>query len=196
MKKVLFAIILTVVGMSAASAQVRPGMKYNELKSIYSTKGYVKADTDPYSPGWNAFASFVVPGLGQVIARETGRGIGFFAASTALSGFGYYEAYKLLDNVEKDASGKYLKDASGSIVFKDEKAAKRQVLLICAAGLSEIIVDIWACVDAAKVSKVKNLYNRDVNKYSLEPSFYPSVQAVQTGTGYSLAPGMTFALNF
>lgn len=196
MKKVVFAIILIVAGMSAASAQVRPGMKYNELKSIYSTKGYIKADTDPYSPGWNAFASFVVPGLGQVIARETGRGIGFFGASTALTVFGYYEAVRLLDNVEKDASGNYIKDASGSIVFKDESAAKRQVILMFAASLSEIVVDIWACIDAAKVSKVKNLYNRDLNKYSLEPSLYPSFQAVQTGNGYALAPGLTFALSF
>jgi len=196
MKKLLFAAILLIVGMSFASAQVRPGMKYNELRDMYSTRGYVKSASDPYSPGWSAFASFVVPGLGQVMSREAGRGIGFFAASTAASAFGYYEAVKLVDNVVKDSEGNAIKDANGDIQFKDENAAKKQVLLLCASGLTEGIICLWSCFDAAKVAKVKNLYNRDLNRYSIEPSFYPSVQAVQTGNGYALAPGMTFALNF
>lgn len=195
MKKLVLAILLLVAGMSFASAQVRPGMKYNELKSMYSTRGYTKAAEDVYSPGWSAFASLVIPGLGQVMSRETGRGIGFFAGSVALSAFGYYEAAQLVDNVT-DANGNVNKDSAGNLVFKDENAAKKQVLLMCAAGLSELVVNIWACTDAAKVAKIKNLYNRDIKKYSFEPSFYPSVQAVQTSTGYALAPGMTFALNF
>ena len=195
MKKLVFAILLLVAGMSFASAQVRPGMKYSELKSMYTTRGYSKTAGDVYSPGWSAFASFVIPGLGQVMSKEAGRGIGFFAGSTALRAFGYYEAAKLIDNAT-DGNGNINKDASGDLKFNDESAAKKQIALICAAGLSELIVDIWACADAAKVAKVKNLYNRDLKKYSIEPSFYPSVQAVQTSNGYSLAPGMTFALNF
>ena len=171
-------------------------MKYRELKSMYSTRGYTRSSADPYSPGWSAFASYVVPGLGQAINRETGRGLRFFGASTALSAFGYYEADKLLDNIVKDENGDYKKDASGDIQFKDEKAAVRQITYLCAAGLSEVIVCLWSCIDASKVAKVKNLYSRDLRNHALEPNLYPSVQTVQTGNGCKLAPGMTLALNF
>ena len=196
MKRFIFAVILLVAGMSVASAQVRPGMKYNELKSVYSFRDYNKSANDPYSPGWNAFASYVLPGLGQALSREPGRGLRFFATSTAVSAFGYYEADKLLDNLVKDANGDYARDADGGIMFKDEGAAKRQVMALIASGVAEAAVCLWSCVDAARVAKIKNLYSRDVRSYTLEPSLYPSVQTVKTGSGYQLAPGVTFALNF
>jgi len=196
MKKLIFAIILLVAGMSASTAQVRSDMKYRELKHEYSTRGYHRNATDPYSPGWSAFASYVIPGLGQVMSRETGRGLRFFAASTAVRAFGYYQADKLLDNIVKDADGNSIKDASGDIQFIDEKAAKRQITYLCAAGLSEVFICVWSCVDAAKVAKVKNLYSRDLRNHAIEPSMYPSVQTVWSSDGYQLAPGITFAMKF
>ena len=196
MKKIIIAVIVLVAGMSVASAQVQPGMKYRELKSMYNTKGYVKSDIDPYAPVWTGIASYLLPGLGQAIVGETGRGLRFFAASTVISSFSSYTADQLIDNIVKDDYGAFVKDESGNYQLKDKAAAKRQVMALCAAGISELIVCIWSSADAAKVAKVKNLYYRDVRKYTLEPSLYPSVQTVQTGTGCRLAPGMTFALNF
>ena len=196
MKKVIFAIFLLIAGMSVASAQVRSGMKYSELKHQYSVRGYHRSATDTYSPGWSAFASYVIPGLGQVMSRETGRGIRFFAASTAISAVGYYQADKLLDNIVKDADGNAVKDASGDIQFIDEKAAKRQITYLCAAGLSELFVCFWSCADAAKVAKVKNLYSRDLRNHAIEPSMYPSVQTVMSSNGCQLAPGITLAMKF
>ena len=134
--------------------------------------------------------------MGQALSRETGRGLRFFLTSTAISAFGYYEADKLMDNIVKDASGNYVKDSDGSYQFTDKDAAKKQIISLCAAGLSELIVCVWSCADAAKVAKVKNLYSRDLNKYSVEPSLYPSVQTIQAGDSYRLAPGMTLALKF
>lgn len=96
----------------------------------------------------------------------------------------------------KDANGDYVKDAEGNYQFNDKDAAKKQVVTLCAAGLSELIVCIWSCADAAKVAKVKNLYSRDLRKYSMEPSLYPSVQTIQTADSYRLAPGMTLAIKF
>ncbi len=196
MKKIIIAIFLLVAGMSVLSAQVRPGMKYREIKSMYNTRGYVKSDIDPYSPGWNAVASYMLPGLGQAVAREPGRGLRFFAASTLISAFGYYQADNLMDNLVRDENGDFVEDASGDFQFKDEAAAKKQLIALCASSISELVVCIWSCVDAAKVAKIKNLYYREARKYSLEPSLYPSVQTVQAGNSYRLAPGMTFALNF
>ena len=59
-------------------------------------------------------------------------------------------------------------------------------------------MDIWSCVDAVKVAKVKNQYYQDVaaGKHAFSASVYPSVNLVQTSTSTTAAPGMTLALTF
>jgi hypothetical protein len=84
MKKIVILIAAFVFAASSLSAQVAPRMKYKDLKDTYNPKEYVKSANDPYSPGWSGFASFVLPGLGQVISGETGRGIAFFAGDLAI----------------------------------------------------------------------------------------------------------------
>ena len=57
------------------SVEIVPGMKYRQLKHIYNYREYVPSLTDRYSPGWSGVASFFVPGLGECINGEWGRGL-------------------------------------------------------------------------------------------------------------------------
>ena len=91
---------------------------------MYNPKMYVKSMTDPYSPGLAGVCSFLVPGLGQVVSGETGRGIAFFAGDVGFGVAATACAVKFMSYAQKDANGNYVKDSSGQIVMTDEKAAK------------------------------------------------------------------------
>lgn len=56
---------------------ITPNMKYKQLKRIYNYKEYEKTLADRYSPVWSGVASFFIPGLGQMISGEVGRGFAY-----------------------------------------------------------------------------------------------------------------------
>ena len=85
MKRFFIMLAAVVLTATTLSAQIVPGMKYRDLKNMYNPRQYVRNAADPYSKGWSAVASAVVPGLGQMICKETGRGIGILAGDVALS---------------------------------------------------------------------------------------------------------------
>ena len=85
-----FIIILAIAMASAlgASAQVAnteltEGMKYKQLKHMYNYKEYSETMYDRYSPAGAGIASFFIPGLGQMISREVGRGFAWFGGAAA-----------------------------------------------------------------------------------------------------------------
>ena len=80
MKKILIAVVVALVAMASANAQVAPGMKYKDLKGMYDTKEYVQQAIDPYRVGWTKFFSFFTPGLGHIMMGEVGRGFIFVGA--------------------------------------------------------------------------------------------------------------------
>ena len=97
MKRIFFVILMTVFCANVSFAQVAetvqnqeaaealtaedsninkivPFMKYRTLKNIYNYKDYVKSDIAKHSVGGCGVASFFIPGLGQMICNEVGRG--------------------------------------------------------------------------------------------------------------------------
>lgn len=154
---------------------IRPNMKYKELKTLYNHKEYTPGLADRYSPGWTGVASAFIPGLGECINGEWGRGIGKFLGSATLTAIGnncrinsYHDA-----NWETDVA----------------------VAVVCyAAALG---IDIWSIIDAVRIAKVKNMYGQDLMRtYSLEMDLFPSVNYVQTENGIQPTAGLTFALRF
>ena len=197
MKRIVVLIAAFVFTATALSAQVAPRMKYKDLKDTYNPKEYVKSATDPYSPGWSGFASFVLPGLGQVISGETGRGIAFFAGDVAIGATANIFADKFLDTVQKDADGKPAKDADGKYIFTDEKGARKWAGAIVGVSATAVAYYIWNICDARKVAKVKNMYYQGLaGNHAVGVDFYPSFDYAITGSGARLVPGMTLALQF
>ena len=197
MKKIVILIAALIFTATSLSAQVAPKMKYKELKNTYDPREYVKSEADPYSPGWSGFASFVLPGLGQVISGETGRGLAFFAGDVGFSVAAGLCADKFLKYVKTDAAGKPVRDDKGKYVYTDDKAAGKWAGAVIGVSAVGVACYIWNICDARKVAKVKNMYYQDLaGKHAIGVDLYPSFDYAVTGEGSRLVPGMTLSLQF
>lgn len=195
MKRFIIIFAAVILAASTMSAQT-VSKKYKEIKDIYNPKEYVKSANDPYNRGLAGLGSFFVPGLGQVLAGETGRGIRVFCGDALLGLAGGVCAYKALDYVERDAAGNFKKDADGDLVVTDQKAFMKWGLSMLGFGCASLVYDIWNICDAVKVAKVKNMYYQDIQSRAMELKFYPSVDYAMTSNGNQAVAGMTVALRF
>lgn len=154
---------------------IRPGMKYNELKHLYNRSAYVSLPGDPYSPAWSGVASFVIPGLGQMICGEVGRGFAFLGGQAALC---------LVTGV-----------STSVLMAYDYWALSSVVAIVGSLGI--VAIDVCSIVDAVRVAKVKNMYTQDLrSNYSFDLKLHPSVDVMQVGNTLQPTVGMTLALNF
>ena len=128
---------------------------------------------DRYDPTLAGVASFLVPGLGQVLAGGRGRGLLFFAGSVVSSAL---TISSLSKNTVLISDGYYseTRKTSGSTYIG----------LIASAGIW-----IWSIVDAVKVAKVNNLAYRDKNKVGLH-NFSPVL--IQNPNNGQLTGGLSF----
>ena len=141
-------------------------LKYRELKKIYDRREYFPHYDDLYKPGVAGIASFFIPGLGECICGEWGRGIGFFAGHVVLMAgttvaYNYYEGLALVG---------------------------------LAACLALDIFSIVDAVHVAKVKNMYYRDIREHSYVSF--SVLPSLNYVKTGNNMELATGLTFALTF
>lgn len=155
-----------------------PNMKYKQLKHLYNHKEYTKTIGDRYSPAWSGVASFFIPGLGQMVSGEIGRGFAFLGGHVGgivLGSVIYASGY--------NPSGVYI--SSGA------------ALVAAAVFAGVLALDIVAIVDGVKVARVKNMYEQDMRKlYSVNVKLYPSVNYTYVGGAAYPAAGLTLALNF
>ena len=166
--------ILLSVLLFTASFQANAQYKMN--KHYYNYRDYVPHYDDKYNPGLCGAASFLVPGLGQVIARETGRGIAFFAGSMACYVLTYSGAMMMTNSY------------SSSMYSNDFDDGARLFL----GGLAGMLaVDIWAIVDAVRVAKVNNMAINDLRKNTFR--LQPSLNMTPKG---SFVPGLAMGINF
>lgn len=196
MKRIIVFLAAVVLMGSTLSAQVAPGMKYKELKDIYRSRDYVKSIGDPYSPFWSGIASMAVPGLGQLICGETGRGLGIIAGDIVLAGGAYFCADKFMSYAQKDANGEYIRDDKGNVVMTDEDAAKKWGFGLLGICLGGAVYDLWNIFDAVKVAKVKNMYYNDLQRHSMQMDLYPTVDYALTAQGYAPVAGLTLSMKF
>ena len=152
-----------------SSLAVAPMMKYKEMAKVYDYRLYQKSLYDRYSPAGSGVASFFIPGLGQMICGEWGRGFAYL---------GGHLGCNLLTSLSAIAESDTL-------------------VLMGLAGM--LAIDICAIVDGVRVAKVKNIYMEDLRKsgyYGLDVDIYPSVNYVRTTSGVQPTAGMTLALRF
>lgn len=196
MKRIVILLATVALMATSLSAQVVPGMKYRDLKDIYGSRVYVKSNVDPYSRFWSGLASFAVPGLGQMICGETGRGLAVLGGSAALSMVNSAVARKYLSYAQKDADGHHIKGENGWYVFTDEQAAKKWGYTLLGTAMTSLVYDIWNICDARKVARVKNMYYQDLQGRAVEFNLYPTVNYAMTSNGTQPVAGMTLSLQF
>lgn len=157
-------------------------VKYNELKKIYNYKEYTATIDDKYSPGLSGVASFFIPGLGQVICNEVGRGLGFFFGSEGAVALG--TAVMMTGIVY---------DYEGNISSVRPGAALAGLALYAGAAA----LDIISIVDGVRVAKVKNMHMQDIkNSCAFDVKLYPSFDYAMVGSTYQPTAGLTMAVRF
>ena len=168
MKKALtlFALLLCCLNLTAQQARI-PG--YNDLKNSYNYQDYTSSSTDIYNPAVVGAAS-IIPGLGQFICGEFGRGFVFLGGTAACIGLGtmFIESGKVY-NVDMTLHS-----------VRPGAIAGAAVMFTGAAAL-----EILSIINATRIAKVKDLYVRANGRdKKVELSAVPS------------AGGVTLALKF
>lgn len=165
---------------------VRPGMMYKELKGIYDYNLYTPQYSDPHNIFAAGLCSFFIPGLGQMISGEVGRGFGFLGGSV-----GCALIYGIGGALVIGSMDPYSGDVNTSVMGVG-------TVLAIGGLIGLITVDIYSIVDAVRVAKVKNMYMRDLQGLStfelkLSPYIQPaSIQNFNT----SASVGLTLKARF
>jgi TM2 len=166
------------------SSAIMPGMRYKDYHKLYKASDYVHVTGDRYSPALGGVLSFLIPGLGQMVCGEVGRGFSWFGGAVACS---------VVMGV-----GVGLTAGAVSYDYYDEDMAIAGLVLTLAGSISLLSVDIAAIVDGVKVAKIKNMYQRDTREMSsVKLDMSPYFAIAPTGIG-SAAPvaGMSLRLSF
>jgi hypothetical protein len=163
--------------ISADIHEIAPGMKYKELKHIYDYKDWHSTQEDEYSPALMGLCSFLIPGLGQMICDEVGRGFAWLGG----------------------AVGCYLLTAGTSamgfaLIMTGSGVAGPLVMF--AGPIAMLTLDICAITDACRVAKVRNMYTADLEKRKYSLDLHPSVDCINLSGGVQPVAGLTLALKF
>ena len=135
-------------------------LQYRDCLKLFDERNYAPRYDDPYQPFAAGIVSYFVPGLGQTICGETGRGLRIFlttelmATSTILS-FVYTPGF---------FDQKYYYDEQAIIRQPSDWDYVRNITML--AGTCALYV--WNIFDAVKVAKIKNMYYQAICDYPAE----------------------------
>lgn len=154
--------------------KIVPGMRYRDYMYLYRPSDYVRAPGDPYSPAVSGIVSALIPGLGQMICGEIGRGFAILGVNVGVPVVGVL----------------------GTALFSYNSYGAA-ITGITVTTLLSLGVYVWNIVDAVQVAQIKNMYRQDLRRaYSFGLDLYPSVNFIPSASGIHPAPGITLALNF
>ena len=155
---------------------IHPGMKYRQYRKLYKASDYVRMPGDRYSPVVGGLCSFLIPGLGQAVNGDFGRGLAFFGGTVA----GYMAmgvGIGLLDSYDEGAG------TAGSV-------------LVTVGGAAVLGVAIWSIIDGVQHAKIKNMYLRDiVGISSLDISLNPYIASTAAPFSPDASPAFGLSLN-
>ncbi len=167
MKKYISLLFMVLFVNSLTYAQ------YRIYKTKYDRHTYKVQPGDPYNPTVTGIASFCIPGLGQMTAGETGRGLAFMLpwATPFLTYF--------------------FVSSTGNTNSKAFEVFGNDILPVYMVGVA-----VWSCIDGVRVAKVNNLAWRDRNKTSLNLHIDPFVDVLRDNPQGQLITGITLKYHF
>ncbi len=174
------------------AGDVYQGMKFREYKKFYDPRDYVPMYGDRYSPVASGVCSWLVPGMGQMICGEVGRGFAFMGGCAA----SLYMMMVGLAIMPVDNPG-YPNDDFQSEHRGYEAAS---AVLMMTGMIGYLTSHIWSIVDAPRVAKIKNMYRRDVYDMAsvslrLEP-YVATTAGMAPNSGLPLAAGASLKVRF
>ena len=169
--------------------------RYKDIAPYYDSSYYVSRAGDPYVPVLSGLASWFIPGLGQFLDDEPGRGLGIIGANIGLVVLETVES-SLIFYSAAEASSYYMK--YGHSYGSDGLAAASLGALIL-TGAFHVGFNIWNIVDAVKVAEVKNMYYQDTRgrRASWDMHLQPNLAFAPAASG-SVEPvaGLSLSLSF
>lgn len=177
--KIIFLLAFASFSLSAFCQDV-PNIpnypNYESLRMRYSTKGYVAMPGDRHNVVASGVASAFLPGLGECLNGEWGRGMGKFGIGLVCVG----GASASMAFLFQDSSTMAIIGSVGLIIF----------------GSATIALDVWSVIDAVRIAKVKNLYERDCRKASADVRVLPKFDVLTLGDGARTTAGLSLVVNF
>jgi hypothetical protein len=178
MKKSILILFCLLVMSSSDNAQ------YRINKTMYDYRTYSHQPGDPYSPVVAGVASFLIPGLGQMISGEFGRGAAFFGGAfgcVIIMGVGVLSLTLTVIDVMNTG---------------DNAGANVGLGLIWTGLFGFILVDIWSVIDGVRVAKVNNLAFHDKNKLSYKLNIHPWINTSYYARTGSMPVGLSLKVKF
>lgn len=159
---------------------VSEGMRYKDYKKLYNYHHYTRQFGDPYNPTLSGVASWLIPGLGQGICDEWGRGAAIFGGYVAIS-LGW--AATIVTTATYNP-------------YNNTYTANPSTLLLTTALLATY--NIWNIVDAVHVAKIKNMYYQDLHakQASIQMSLSPCVTYINTPEANAPVMGLSMHIGF
>jgi len=170
MKAIFIAIVLLFVSTTEA--------QYRENKKKFDYKSYSYQAGDRYNPTLAGAASFLWPGLGQIIVGETGRGLAFMGGSIVSAIIFAKGLIQFDDSI-----------ITYSIYDTNAVNSYRGRDLIWIGLIGTIGITFWSMGDAVRVAKVNNLASREIDKkvsFSLHPIVLPQTNSKHLAGGLQL----------
>ncbi len=171
LKKFLFIIAGVLFFSTLTNAQ------YRINKTRYDYRAYSYQVDDPYNPAIAGVLSFLIPGLGQMVSGEFGRGAAFLAGEI---GFGVICMVGVVS---------FASDLGVGLI------GERGIALMWIGLAGMLTVDIWSVVDAVRVARVNNLAFRDKSKTSLNLHISPYFSASYYSNGKPVT-GLSMKFSF
>lgn len=183
MKKTIFLFFILLAFVVNVSAQ-----RYSINKYKFDSHQYIPEYGDIYNPGISGVCSFLVPGLGQMLCGETGRGIAFFGGYVGCAivyGVGASQSLSSLSNIDYYGNSTYNRNSNAGV----------GTMIVGLGGM--VFVSIWSIVDAVNVAKVNNMYYRSLRKTSsLKLDMTPYVDHISINNQVTTPVGMTMRVTF
>ena len=173
-------------------------VRYKDIAGLYDTYYYRERAGDPYIPALSGIASFFLPGLGQCIDGEWGRGLGIVAANVGLFLLECTEASAMAYNLVRSGYS-YVSDYPAYYYnnYIDYSGIAGGALALTI--LAQIGLNVWNICDAVEIAKVKNMYYNDfrAGKAPIDMQFAPTLAFVPSA-GNSLTPaaGLSLKVSF
>ena len=177
MKKIIFSFLALIITTGLINAQ------YSINKTKYDYRNFQFQPGDPYNPGLCSGINLLIPGLGQMIAGEGGRGAAFlggYIGCVVIYAVGSVQAVVALDD-----------ELYGGPAYSGEGLP---AMIIGVGGMITVLV--WSIVDGGRVAKVNNLAWRDKNNTGYNMKLEPYIAPLQTYGSNNLQGGISLKLSF
>ena len=158
------------------------GMRYEQLKSLYNEDDYNSLIDPRYRTGL-AWLNLLLPGVGQYVMGEPGRGTYFL-----LTGLGGGAMYSI---------GAVMSSSWNYYGYRDTFTMGQ--ILFWSGFIVSLGCEIASIIDGYHVAHVKSLYTEDLSHkraMGMSLSMVPLVQVVPSPSGTRPVPGLGLSLQF